>query len=135
MDINQKLIELQDLEQTLESQIERIYEAKEELNLKEVAYKKQLHFIRGQISVLQNLTNNEEITTISVEKPLVGELAYIREKLRDIRGTVFEKNPPKPPILEEQQPKKSEFDPFPTPPNSSEESKPAQIGGFKFMEG
>lgn len=132
MDINQKLIELQDLEQTLESQIERIYEAKEELNLKEVVYKKQLHFVRGQISVLQNLTNNEEITTISVEKPLVGELTYIREKLRDIRGTSFEKNPPKPPIL--QQPK-SEFDPFPTPPNSSEESKPAQIGGFKFMEG
>ena len=69
MNTIEKLKELKDLERTLESEIERILETKEELNLKETIYKQQLHFVRGQIALLESI---EETQKFKYE-PLSGE--------------------------------------------------------------
>ena len=119
MDFNERLLELLELEKTLESKLERIYETRQDLNIKETTFRQQLDFTRGQIKLLKELENKEEsvINNSIVYKDLGVESTQIIKK--SVKSEKSEQS---------KQEEKKEFDPF-SPPTK----KPAKITGMKFL--
>ena len=123
MDYKEKLKELLELEKTLESQLERIGETKEELNLKETIYKQQLHFVRGQIELLKSFTQTTE-TSYSFDKsaPLVYKNPFpILDVVTESRENLVDKD--------QRESGNHPFDPVLDPPTA----KPANIVGMQFF--